>query len=101
MASYTLNAGDIAAYNKTLAAATEDTVTFARAEEYVEVYTDGTSAIYFTVDGSAPAVDGARSLLLPASPAVRTVKVPRRDAPTVVKLISAGTPKYSVAKQVA
>lgn len=100
MATYNLNAGDIGAYNKTLAAATEDTVNFARPEEEVEVFSDGTAAIFFTVDGSAPAVDGARSLLIPASPSVRSVRVGRREAPTVVKLISSGTPKYSVAKRV-
>jgi hypothetical protein len=99
MSTYTLLAGDVAAYEKTLVATTVDTVQFARAVEAVEIYTDGTSSIYFTLDGSAPTVGGATTLFLPATPSVRTVKINGRGN-TTVKLISSGTPKYSVAAQI-
>jgi len=101
MATYNLAAGDIGAYEKTLVAATLDTVQFAENVENVQIFTDGTAAIYVTVDGSDAVVVGPRSLLVPATPSVRTIKVNRREAPTTVKLISVGTPKYSVAELVA
>lgn len=97
MATYTVAAGEIGVYAKTLAANTVDTVTISRQHDPVEVWTDGTAAVYFTVDGSAPTVGGNTTYEVPAgSPAVRDgVQVPA-SGNTVVKLISAGTPKYSV-----
>ena len=100
MATFNLNAGDVGAYEKTLVAATVDTVNFQEAVDRVEIYSSGADEIYFTLDGAAPTVGGATTLLLPAAASVRTIRVPKRDSPTVVKLISAGTPVYSVAKEV-
>jgi hypothetical protein len=101
MASYTLADTDRGAYAKTLVAGTVDTVTFARSAESVEVVGDGTAAVYFTVGTvenppTAPTVGGGPAFELPAGgPSVRTVPAPGAGAP-VVKLISSGTPKYSV-----
>lgn len=99
MATYTLNAGDLAAHEKTLVASTVDTVQFASAVAEVEiVFIAGTDPIYVTLDGADPTVAGARTLVLPdVVGTARRFKVGRREAPTTVKLISIGTPTYSVA----
>lgn len=96
MASFELAAGVRGAYAKTLTANTVDTVSFLQDVGSIEVYGSGTSAIYFTVNGSTPTVAGGITYELPAGgPSVRTVSAPGGDLP-VVKLISAGTPTYSV-----
>lgn len=97
MASYTLTAGQVGAYEKTLVAATADSVTFADDIDTVEVSHDGTAFLYFTVDASVPTVAGAGCWMLPPYPSAISVSVPTSGG-TVVKLISAGTPKYSVAR---
>lgn len=110
MASYTVTVGEIGAHAKTLAASTVDTVTFtlgsagspgwARVPKSVEVMTDGADDIYVTVDGSAPTVAGAHCYRVPAFPGATVIDV-RDSNPTdqvVVKLISAGTPIYSVSR---
>lgn len=100
MAAYTLVAGERGAYAKSLAAGVVDTVTFAQDVSVLEVWGDGTAAVYFTVDGSVPVVGGGGTFELPAGGAsVRTVGASGASAP-VVKLISGGTPKYSVAGDV-
>jgi hypothetical protein len=96
LTAYNLAAGERGAYAKTLTAATVDTVTFLQDVGSVEVYGDGTSAIYFTIDGTVPTVAGGAMYELPAGgPSVRTITASGGTAP-VVKLISSGTPKYSV-----
>lgn len=104
MASFDIAADEIGAYEKKLTANTVDSVTFHRDLEAVEVVSDGASAIYFTVDGSEPVVGGEKTHALPASSSVRVVDTPSPEGvravsrTTVVKLISAGTPTYSVAR---
>lgn len=96
MATYSLTTGDIGAYAKTLVANTVDTINFPRPHELIEVWTDGSSAVYFTTDGSTPTIGGTATYELPAgTEKAREVPV---SAPgnTVVKVISVGTPKYSV-----
>lgn len=80
----------------TLAAGTVTTVTLDRQYGSVEVVNvDGAAAVYFTVDGSEPTVEGAGTVVLPA--AVSGVDLSASsDDPTVVKLISSGTPKVAV-----
>lgn len=94
MASYQ---GDRAVHAKTLVAATADTVTLSRRANKVEVLShDGAAAIYFTVDGSAPTVAGGNTYAVPVGVGGLEVDLDDSDPPTVVKLISAGTPLYSV-----
>lgn len=99
MASYTVAVGEHGAYAKQPAANVVDTVTFTdRDLDRVEVTSDGTAAVYVTVDGSTPTVAGLGTWELPAGgPMVREITVPTAGT-TVVKLKSAGTPVYSVAE---
>lgn len=85
--------------HQTLVANAIDTVTFATDYQFVEVLNrDATNLIYFTADGSAPAIaaDGTDvvspgdSLKVPASVDTNTPNS------TVVKLISAGAAAYSI-----
>jgi hypothetical protein len=91
-------------------AATVDTVTFALGTsgtpgwggvpKRVEILSDGAADIYVTVDGSTPTVAGTNCWRIPAVPGSTILDV--RDAipddAVVVKLISAGTPTYSVSR---
>jgi hypothetical protein len=110
VASYTVAVTEIGAHAKTLVASTVDTVTFtlgstatpgwARVPKRVEVITDGADDIYVTVDGSTPTVAGANCYRVPAYPGASVIDVTDSD-PTdavVIKLISAGTPEYSVSR---
>lgn len=99
MASYSVAANEIGAHAKTLSAATVDTVTFADDVARVEVVSDGSAALYFTTDGSTPTVGGAKAFYMPALAGVREVAVGGAGS-TRVKLISSGTPVYSVARVV-
>lgn len=93
MADYTIEA--VGVYAKTLTASAVDTVKYNGYAPAVEVYCDGSSSIFFTVDGSEPTIGGSNTYWLPEVPAARVVKIPFREAITV-KLISSGTPEYGV-----
>lgn len=94
MANYTVAIGEISVHEKTLVASTVDTVTFGRDPDRTEVYNDSsTDRIYFTVDGSTPTVAGVNCYVVPPK-AARAV--PSAGSGNVVKLISTGTPTYSV-----
>lgn len=97
MATTKVSKTGIGAHEKTLAAETVDAVEFARDLTQVEVLNiDGAASLYFTVDGSDPMV-GGDCYFLPPLVCARTVSAPSYQ-PTTVKLISAGTPTYSVAR---
>lgn len=119
MASYSIPDGHIGVYEKTLVASTVDTVTFSMGApgtagydknrpKYVEVFNDGADDVYFTIGSpaSAPTVAGSHCYYLPGgSPNSYKVPLPAtppRTTPVAleVKLISAGTPVYSVARGV-
>jgi hypothetical protein len=98
MATVELGEGAVGAHERTLVASTADTVEFEEDLKTVEIVNvDGAAAIYFTVDGSAPTVGGEGCGYLPATPCARVV-TSRSPAKTIVRLISTGTPKYSVAR---
>ena len=78
-----------------LAASTVDTVTFTDATQLVEVLGDGSAEIFATVDGTTPVVSGSHCYKIPAVLSAIKIAVPNETA-VVVKLISAGTPVYSV-----
>lgn len=90
MATYSV----VRAKHATLVASTVDTINLSADHKVVQVHNrDGVSAIYFTVDGTTPTVGGDDILVFPA--AIGWVDVPVGDN-AAVKLISAGTPAYSV-----
>lgn len=99
MANYTVDAGDVGAHAKTLAAATVDTVTFTGFDApEVEILSDGSADIYVTFGSSeTPTVGGSQCYRVPVG-SVSAVFAPRTSGDTVVKLISAGTPLYSVSR---
>ncbi len=98
MAAYDVPADHVGAHAKQLTAATADTVTFAEDLPEVEVISDGSADIYVTFgSGNAPAVAGSHCWRVPAGSG-GAVFQPRTSGPTVVNLISAGTPVYSVAR---
>lgn len=83
----------------TLTAATVATFTLSAQYQRVEVYSvDGAAALYFTVDGTTPVAAATGTYVIGA--AIQAVEVaaptPAAGASTVVKVISAGTPKVSV-----
>ncbi len=96
MTAHAVAAGERGVHAKALVAATVDTVTFAVDCNEVEVMNEtGTSPISFTTDGSVPTVAGNNTYYLPAAIGSVTVQ-PDAAGVTVIKLISAGTPSYSV-----
>lgn len=80
----------------TLVASTVTTVTLDRQYGTVEVVNvDGTDAVYFTVNGTVPAVASDGTIVLPA--VIGGVDLAAdSNSPTVVKLISEGTPQVAV-----
>ena len=92
MASYTVTTSKHA----TLVASTVDTVTLGADFAMVEIQNrDATTLeIYATVNGATPTVAGDGTLVLRPGQ-VRTVDV-AGTGPTTVRLISSGTPAYSV-----
>jgi hypothetical protein len=80
----------------TLAANTVATLTLPTAFLLVEVMNvTGTAEVYFRFDGTDPTVGGDGCQVLPA--AIGSVELrPETVTPTVVKLVSSGTPKVSV-----
>lgn len=87
----------------TLVAATPATVVLelGRDEGQIEVINvDGLASIYFTVNGSTPTVEGDDTYVLPAAIGSVAVASHAVSGTHTVKLISAGTPKVSVAESV-
>jgi len=85
----------------TLVANQIDTVSFDFRYRTVEVVNlDSSARIYFTTDGSAPSVAGDDVDVVPPSSALRVVVGRQSGGPatqgTTVKLVSTGTPAYSV-----
>jgi hypothetical protein len=99
VATYTVPAGDVGVHVKTLVASTVDTVTFTSADlAEVEVLTNGAADIYVTFGSTkTPTVAGTQCWRIPAD-TVSAVLPVHTSGDTVVKLISAGTPTYSVGR---
>jgi hypothetical protein len=87
----------VSAVDKQLVASTVDTVTFAEGHNGVEIVTDGTAKVYVTVDGSTPAVGADGTYMLPSGVvAIREIRSRQPFGISTVKLVSTGTPVYSV-----
>lgn len=92
MASYTVTRSKHA----TLVASTVDTVTLSLDYSQVEIVNRGTVDIWATVDGTTP-VAGADDTIFVGAGQFLVLTLPTTGAGTdVVKLISTGTPSYSV-----
>ncbi len=115
MANYNVPNGHRGAWEKVPSAGVVDSVTFLVGSDQsvpgwgnppreVEVASNGTAALYFTTDGSTPTVGGTNCGWIPASGGWSAVTADVRDANStdavVVKVISAGTPTYSVGRTV-
>ena len=97
MAEYKVEAGQIGAYEKVLSASTVDTVVFEERVTTVRIISDGTAAIYFTTNGTAPTVKGQADFQVPKGALTFTEEITEGAGTTLtVKLISEGTPTYSV-----
>ena len=98
MANHTVASGDIGTAEITLTASTVDTVTFSSKIDYVEIYTDGAAAVWYTLNGDNPTVGGADCFYLPATQAtdLKPVGTMRGSTTSTIKLISAGTPKLRI-----
>lgn len=96
--THTLSATDIGAHLVTLTANTVETFSFPRDLDRVDVISDGTADIYYTLDGSDPTVAGSKTYRIPAGGPVVDTRAPGTpgDSSTIVKLISAGKPVVSV-----
>ncbi|MGW5633934.1 hypothetical protein [Streptomyces sp. NPDC003832] len=98
MAEYSVTNDEWGIHGITLEAGTITTIHFPDDVDEVEVLShDGAAPIYFTVDGSDPAVEGRASRVLPAAISSAQVQPPTAG-PSIVKLVSAGTPKVSVTR---
>lgn len=89
---------EVGAYELALSADTPEVVEFASNLARVEVVSDGSASIYFTVDGGAPAVKGTNCFYLPAGAICSREVESKTNRPTVVQIISAGSPICSVAR---
>ena len=80
----------------TLVASTVKTITLAVDANKVNICNvDGSAEVYITVDGTTPSIGGDGAWVLPAAIGDLELEV-TGPGNTVVKLISAGTPKVSV-----
>ena len=94
MATYTVTDGSIGSPAFALNAGQLSTVTFTEDLLSVEVVSDGAAPIWWRCDGGTPAIDGQGSYYLPMSGVDQ--RQPSSSGPTVVKLLSAGTPTVRV-----
>lgn len=96
VASYTVPEGHVGIHAKTLTANTQDTVTFTGVDlPEIEILSNGEADIYVRI-GSGPAtVAGTDCYRVMAAMGATSLPVDT-SGDTVIKLISSGTPMYSV-----
>lgn len=85
------------AKHATLSASTVDTVTFSDNVQAIEVVNrSGSAEIFFRLDGTSPTVAGDECYVLPAAAGAALRLGSQGEGTDQVKLISSGTPTYSV-----
>jgi hypothetical protein len=95
VATYNVPRGQVAVHDKTLVANTADTITFADEAGSVEVWADGTAAVFVSTTGSPATVGGGDAYELEAGAASsKVLPVGGRT----VSVISSGAAKYSVTR---
>ena len=96
--SYLVSRTERGVHNVALAAGVEMVVDFQDDVSAVEVVSmDGVAPVFFTVDGTAAAVNGRNCHVIPA--VVSSVEVePTSSGPTKVRLISAAAQTVSVSR---
>lgn len=98
MADVTVGPGEVSSGRLTLAANTVITVAFTDNIGAVQITTDGTAPVYYTVDGRTPTVDSRIAYEIPAAgvgiATNETANTPGNG--DIIKLISAGTPTVRV-----
>lgn len=99
MANYSVPANHVGIHAKTLTPNVVDTVTFIGVDlPEIEVLSDGAADIYVCFGASTtPTIAGTQCWRIPAESASATLPV-RTSGDTVVKLLSAGAPVYSVSR---
>lgn len=98
MADYSVPAADIGVHLKKMTANQIDKVTFVgRDLSEVEVLTDGASDIFVRIGTGDPTVAGGNCWRIPAAMGNAIIPVDT-SGDTVVKMVSAGTPTYSVSR---
>lgn len=89
MAAYTVAASEVAEHGIAVAPATEDTVTITGDSKRITILVrSGTAPVFFTVDGTAAAVDGPRCYLAPVGYGT-PVEMPGDSPTSVVRLVCA------------
>ncbi len=94
MPNYNIPAGSIGSPAFALVANQVSTVTFADDLNAIEVITDGTTPVWWTSDGTTPAIDGPTSYYIPTLGV--DSRQPTSPGNTTVTLISTGTPTVRV-----
>lgn len=94
MTAYTVAANDLGKYEKTLAANTEDTVTFGADLTRVEILHHGGAAPIYIRFGGAATVAGDNCRLV--MPGTSIITEPPTSGATTVSVISAAAATYSV-----
>ncbi len=95
MPDVTVAANKVAAHNVVLVANQPSSVKFTDNVYAVEIVSDGTAAVYYTIDDTAPTVAGTNCFVIPAGALgdIRTV-----GPNDTVRLISSGTPTVTVTR---
>ncbi len=100
MPDVTVATGKVAAHGIVLVANQISTVTFADNIESVDIISDGTAAVFYTIDGSDPTIAGQHCYPIPAGVLSVDNRHTLNSSSTQdrVKLISAGTPTVTIVR---
>lgn len=98
MANHVIPAGEFAVHEYVMAAGVVESFVFPGRQAIVEIISDGSADIYGRSDGGDPVVRGGNTWRIPFGGTVVMEVATTGNTPSVVKLISEGTPTISVQK---